>query len=182
MEGAFAWLDRLFSYLGQFVPRPYLVSWTHRGVRYRRGGKPVLVEPGFRWYWPLTTSVTTINITLAADEFQAHVYTTKDGKPVVLAFTMVYWVHDPVLAHSTCDDYRQTIGELGESVLSPIVASQTFQQLLDGLALDKDRKGLNALFTKAARIMVRQFGIKVKYCRVHTFAGSRVLKLFQEGK
>lgn len=180
MENAFAWLNKIFEYLGQFVPRPYLIISTHRAVRYRRGKAPVLVNPGLRWYFPLTTMVKVINVMLRADEFRPHAYTTRDGKSVVLAYTMVYWVEDPVLADSSCDDYLQTIGELGEAVLSPVVASRTFQELLDELAKDRNHEGLNATFTSEAQQVISEFGVTVKYCRVHTFSMVRVLKLFQD--
>jgi regulator of protease activity HflC (stomatin/prohibitin superfamily) len=180
MEHAFQFLDKLFEYVWQFVPRPYLVIWTHRAVRFRRGKEAVLIGPGVRWYWPLTTFVRVINVTLEADEFKPHVYTTKDAKSVSVAYTMVYWVHDPVRAATSSDNYEQTIAELGESVLSPIVATKTFQELLEMLGKDAHHHGLNALFTKKARVMCKQFGVRVKYCRVHTFSIARVIKLFQE--
>ena len=180
MGGAFEWLNKIFEYLWIFVPRPYLIISTHRAVRYRRGRKPVLVMPGVRWYWPLTTMVKVINITLRAEEFKSRVYTTKDAKSVALAYTMVYRVSNPVKADSSCDNYEQTIGELGESVLLPIVASNTLQELLDELAKDLEECGLNATFTATARKMARRFGVRVMYCRVHTFASTRVFKLLQE--
>lgn len=180
MGGAFEWLNRIFEYLWAFVPRPYLVVSTHRAVRYRRGRKPVLVMPGLRWYWPLTTLVKVINITLRAQEFRSHVYTTKDGKSIAVAYTMVYLVSNPVKADSSCDNYEQTLGEIGESILSPVIASSTLQELLDQLADDTEECGFNATVTTVARKMAKRFGVRVTYCRVHTFAATRVIKLLQE--
>lgn len=80
MESAFAWLNKLFDYLWQFVPRLYLVIWTCRSVKYRRGKMPFLEKPGVHWYWPVTTMVKIINIMVRAQEFLPTAYTTRDSR------------------------------------------------------------------------------------------------------
>lgn len=179
MENAFEWLNKIFQYIWQFVPKPYLVIWTQRGVRYRRGNKPVLVKPGFRWYWPLTTQVRIHDVVLQAEEFHPTVYTTRDGKAFAIGYSMVFTLEDPVLADSATDNFLQTIGELAESVLSPIVASHTFAEILSMISKSPKRGSLDAMLSRKARKMCLPFGVRVSYCRCHTFAPTRVFTLQQ---
>ncbi|OGN05929.1 MAG: hypothetical protein A2746_02415 [Candidatus Yanofskybacteria bacterium RIFCSPHIGHO2_01_FULL_44_22] len=180
MDGAFEWLNKIFQYFWQFVPRPYLITWVNRGVRYRRGKPPILVKPGVRWYWPLTTEVKVINVTLQAQEFHATVYTTRDGKSFSLGYTLVFTVSDPVIADSSTDNYVQTIGELAESILSPIVASHTFLELLEMIAKSPRRGSLDAILSRKTRTAMKTYGINVTYCRVNTFSVTCVLDLHQD--
>lgn len=179
MNGALEWLNKIFEYLGHFIPRLYLVTWVNRGVRYRRNKPPVLVQPGVRWYWPLTTEVKIINITLQAQEFNPTVYTTRDGKSFSLGFTLMFNVNDPVMADSSTDNYAQTIGELAESILSPVVASHTFSELLEMIAKSPRQGSLDAILSRKSRILMKKFGVNVSYCRVNTFSPTHVLDLHQ---
>jgi regulator of protease activity HflC (stomatin/prohibitin superfamily) len=182
MSSFFPWLDKIFEYIWQFVPKPYLVIWTHRAVRYRRGGKPVLVMPGVRWYWPLTTLVKVINITWRAEEFKSKSIMTKDGITVACGYTMVYRVKNPVRADSSVDDYQQTIGEIGEAYLRPIIGGHTFDELKEMNSRTSDELGsLDLALMRNLPKDVRKYGIQVSYCRVHTIARARNLFITHEG-
>jgi regulator of protease activity HflC (stomatin/prohibitin superfamily) len=183
MENAFAWLNAIFQYFGQFVPQFFLVKWTERGVRYRRGNFPKEILPGLHWFWPLTTHVEKAEIVWRWDEFNATTLTTLDGKPLSIGYTMSWRIADIVKAHTETDANFQTLGEMAELPLAQIVHTKTYDQLRAMLSLPLGkRNSLDGLLTRRVRREVKRFGVEVGYCRVGFDSPTRVIKLLQEEK
>jgi len=182
MENAFAWLNAIFQYLGRFIPQFFLVKWTDRGVRYRRGKFPVEVAPGLRWYWPLTTHVEMAEVVWSVQEFTPTVLTTKDGKSISIGYSMLYRIVDVVKTHTSTDNFMESLGELAELPLADIVHSHTAEELRSMMELKPGARQskLNRMLTKRARREVGWLGIEIKYCRIHLDAQTRVIKLLQE--
>lgn len=183
MENAFAWLNAIFSYFGQFVPQFFLVKWTERGVRYCRGKFPTEVLPGLHARWPVTTQVEVTEIVWRWDEFNATTLTTLDGKSLSIGYTMSWRITDIVKAHTETDAILQTIGEMAELPLAHIVHAKTYAQLRAMLAIPLGkRNSLDGLLTRRVRHEVKRFGVEVGYCRVGFDSPTRVIKLLQEEK
>ena len=182
MENAFAWLNAIFQYFGKFVPQPFIVKWTERGVRYRRGQFPKEVKPGFHWYWPLTSHVEKAEVVWSPQEFKPTTLTTRDGKSLSVGYTMMYKITDIVATHTSTDNFLDSLGELAELPLADIVHSHTHEELREMMVLKpgQRRSKLNRELTTRARREVAWLGIYIKYCRVHFDAPTRVIKLLQE--
>ena len=125
----------------------------------------------------MTTSVKVINITDRAEEFVPTELVTKDGKSICIGYSMVYRVSNPVLADSKVDDYEQTMGELAETVLTPFVLAHTYREILHALADQTTEHSLNRMITMAITVILKPYGIKVRWARVRTAAPVIVLKL-----
>lgn len=183
MENAFAWLNSIFQYFGQFVPKFFLVKWTEKAVKFVRGKPPKVVDPGLHVYWSLTTNVEKTEIVWRWDEFNATTLTTLDGHPFSIGYTMCWRIVDIIKAYTECDNIFDTIGEQAELPLAQIVHAHTRQQIREMMAIPLGKRGsLDGQLTRKVRREVKRFGVEVDYCRVHFDAPSRVFKLLQEEK
>ena len=81
----FEWLSEITSWLVQIVPRMTIIRVTHRGVKFLRGGKLKLVEPGLCWYWPLVTELDIIPVVRQPITTPTQRLVTRDGKRVIAA-------------------------------------------------------------------------------------------------
>lgn len=91
----FTWLHQLFVWLAKWIPRPFIVRATYRGVRFDRHGGMSVIEPGFRVYWPICTEIRLVPVTRRAWEFggkrlaDTRIETTLGSLPGVLVGDVV---------------------------------------------------------------------------------------------
>lgn len=183
MENAFTWLNRIFDYLGQFVPKFLLVKCTQRAVKFVRGKPPKLIMPGLHIYWPLTTNVEKDEIVWRWDEFNPTTLTTLDRQPLSIGYTMCWRIVDMIRAYTECDILFDSLGEQAELPLAQIIHAKKYEEVRDMMAIPLGKRGsLDGLLTRKVRREVKRFGVEVDYCRVHFDAPSRVFKLLQEEK
>jgi regulator of protease activity HflC (stomatin/prohibitin superfamily) len=182
VESAFAWLNAIFNYFGQFVPKFYHVKWTERAVRYRRGNFPTEVGPGVRWYFPLTSHVEKAEVVWSVQEFKPTTLTTRDNHTMSVGYTMMYRVTDIVTTHTSTDNFLNSLGELAELPLADIWHSHQRDELREMAALKPGarRSELDRMLTRRARALCSFLGVRIKYCRVNFDANARVIKLLQE--
>lgn len=64
MSNAFAWIDRIATAIGRFVPRLVIVRKTYVAVSFHHDGGARVRPPGIFWYWPLLTAVRMLPTTL----------------------------------------------------------------------------------------------------------------------
>jgi len=165
--------------LTAWFPRPFLVNVTQRAVRFRRGLEPVLVEPGFRFYTPLFTSIELYSTLKDAVEFDPVVLPTKDGKSMAVGFVIIWHLEpeDVITAATTTDSLVDIIGEMGESLLPAILLAHTAEELAARIRGDKGRKTINAQLMTEAQDLLEPYGITVDSARVNTLAPARVFKV-----
>ncbi len=168
LQGLFAWL-----------PRPYLVNVTERGVLFRRGQPPILKDPGFRWNTPLCSTYEVFSLLKAATEFPPVVLPTRDGKTISVGFVIVWHLNpeDVIKAATTTDDLEEMIGEIGESLLPPLVLAHTYAELCSRIRGDRGQDTVNSKLTVEAQALLEEFGITVDSARINTLAPARVFKL-----
>jgi len=177
-----ALLSSFLQGLTAWLPRVVLVNVTQRAVRFRRGQEPVLLEPGFHWYLPLTTTVELTSILLDASEFKPTVLPTSDGKTVAIGFVIV-WKIDPknvIKAATTCDSPEGMIGEQGESLLPEIVAGHSNDELLARIRGDRGMKTINSKLTADASSLLGEYGLTVVSARVNFLAPTKVFRLLTD--
>jgi hypothetical protein len=156
-------ITNLLQGLTSWLPRVLLVNVTERGVKFVRGKDPVLLTPGMYWYLPLTTTVGTYSILRDATEFEPVVVPDKDGKPIEAA--------------TTTDDLTAMVGEIGESLLPPIILQYTFKQLMDRIRGGRNMKTISDMLTEEATSLLSEYGITVDRCRINFVAPARVYKV-----
>jgi regulator of protease activity HflC (stomatin/prohibitin superfamily) len=162
-----------------WFPRPYLVNVTERCVLFRRGRPPILKGPGFRWYTPLFSSIEVFSILKDATEFEPVVLPTRDGKTVSVGFVIVWHLapEDVITAATTTDDLETMVGEIGESLLPPLVLGHTYEELATRIRGDRGATTINEKLSEEAQALLDEFGITVDSARINTLAPARVFKI-----
>jgi len=167
--------------LTSWFPRIVLVNVTERGVKFVRGKDAKLLKPGLHWWLPLTTTVERYTILKDATEFEPVVLPDSKGKPIAIGFTMI-WRIEPdnvVLAATTIDDHTAMVGEIGESLLPPLVLQYDFDGLLNRIRGGRNMKTINDMLTEEARTALVEYGITVDRCRINFVSPARVFKLIK---
>lgn len=169
----------LLQGLTSWFPRPYLVNVTERAVLFRRGRDPILKPPGFRWYTPLFSSVETFSILKDATEFEPVVLPTRDGKALAVGFVVIWHLEatDVITASTTVDSLEAMIGEIGESLLPPLVLAHTYEELAARIRGDRGMVTVNRKLTEDAQALLDEYGITVDSARINTLAPARIFKI-----
>ena len=68
MASAFEWLNNTIQALGQLIPRILLIRSTMRVALFRYNGKIRVLDPGLTWYWPITSEIRYVPITVRSWE------------------------------------------------------------------------------------------------------------------
>ena len=174
MESAFAWLSQLIETLYKFIPHIVIVRATHGGVKWVRGHKIKALEPGLHWYWPLTTEIEVIVTARQTLAIPDQVLATKDGKKVVVKTLVVYKIRDIVHAIGRVNwDVDTTINDLTQSAVVQVIATHTYDEIMQGI---RDET-LTTTLTRAVRKELRQFGVHVVRSKLVDFAECKVFKL-----
>ena len=155
------------------------MSVTQRGVKFIRGKEPIFLEPGLHWWLPLTTTIEVQSILKDATEFEPVVVPDKDGKPIAIGFAVIWHIaaKDTIKALTTTDDHTAMVGEVGESLLPPLVLQYSFSELCDRIRGGRNMKTINDMLTEEARIVLSEYGITVDRCRINFVAPTRVFKV-----
>ena len=174
MESAFAWLNQLFQAIYQFFPRVLVIRATHGAVKWVYGKRIVALAPGLHVYWPLTTDVEVIVTARQTLAIPDQVMTTKDGKKVVVKTLVVYRIPDVVRAIGRVNwDVDTTINDLTQSAVIRVIATHTYDEIMQGIA----GESLTKTLTHEVRKELRQFGVHISRCKLVDFADCRVFKL-----
>jgi regulator of protease activity HflC (stomatin/prohibitin superfamily) len=174
MESAFAWLSQLVETIYRFVPHILIVRATHGGVKWVRGRKIKPLNPGLHLYWPLTTEVEVIVTARQTIAIPDQVLATKDGRKVVVKTLVVYKIRDVVHAIGRVNwDVDVTINDLTQSAVVRVVATHTYDEIMNGIADDS----LTTTLTREVRKELRQFGVHVVRSKLVDFAECKVFKL-----
>ena len=174
MESAFSWLSQLIETFYRFIPHIIIIRATHAGVKWVRGSKIKAMQPGLHFYWPLTTEVevlVTARQTLAIPD---QVLTTKDGREGPVKTLVVYKIRDIIQAIGKANwDVDSTVNDLTQSAVVRVVATHTFDEILQGIA----NEAIVQTMTKEVRKELRQYGVHIVRCKLVDFAETKVFKL-----
>lgn len=175
----FALLADFLKGITAWLPRPFLVNVTQRAVRFRRGQDAALVEPGFRWYTPLFSSVEVYSILQDATEFDPVVLPTSDNKPLAVGFVILWHLEpeDVVTAATSVDDLEAIVGEVGESLLPPLILAHTAAELAKRIRGDRGAITINKKLTEDAQTLLEPYGVTVDSARINTLAPARTIRL-----
>ena len=174
MEAAFAWLGQIFDSILLLVPRIVIVRATHSGVKWRYGKNVISLGPGLHFFWPLVSEVMLTVVARQTNTPPKQILTTKDGKKVTVGIIVVYRIRNIEQAIGRINwDVDATVNDIAQAAVVSVIASRTYQEILDLIAVD----GLNEFLREAAREDLHQFGVSVSQCKLIDFSNCEVLKL-----
>lgn len=174
----------LFDILGQmvgvllrFIPRPVIVRATHKAIKFK-WGKTHIINPGWRWWWPITTEVDLVVVVSQPLELAPQTLMTADGQSIVVSGVALYHVVDLHAFAVENHDADEAMGELAGSAIRDAVVSKTLAQLQES----DGRKDINRVLLALAKNELARYGVEVEYfkltdlstCRVQNLVGSAV--------
>ncbi len=168
----FNWLGEFVEWISLFVPRLVIVRTTHRVVKFIRGKKLVLVEPGLCVYWPVVTEIVTIATARQPTNLPTQRLTTKDDRRVICSAVVVYNIPDPVQAVGKNWDYEATLRDVSMCAVATIVTSTDYDTLVKTLSGE-----LRVRLTNACRQELQKYGVRVQNCMLTDFCRASVIAL-----
>lgn len=158
-------LDALLS----FVPRPIIVRATHKAVKFK-WGKAKVIEPGWRWWWPLTTEMDTHVVVSQPLDLPPQTLMTKDGKSVVVGGVALYRVKDLYAYAVENHDADEAMIEVAGSAIRDAVVSKDLKELQES----DGRKAINKTLESLAHKELARYGVTVDYFKLTDLSVCRV--------
>lgn len=159
--GLFDILGQLLDVLLRFVPRPVNVRVTHKAVKFK-WGKSTIINPGWRWWWPITTEVDLHVVVSQPLELPPQTLMTKDGKSVVVGGVALYHVAD-VRAYAVENfDADKAMGEVAGSAIRDAVVAKTLAELQES----DGRKAINKTLMTLAKAELERYGVVIEYFKL----------------
>lgn len=171
MEAAFAWIGKLAEFFGSFFPRLLIVKSSHRAVKYVFGSKRVLLEPGVHLYWPIVTEIEACAVVRQVLPLNAQLLETEDGVTVLADGLVVYEIDDAETFLADNENAYETIDDVATAAIRKVVTSSQYE------ALRRGGRKLDGQLTREIQKLLRDFGVKVEYARLTSFAKVRALHL-----
>jgi regulator of protease activity HflC (stomatin/prohibitin superfamily) len=175
MDSALAWIGQIAEWIGKFVPRWIILDTTEGGVKFVRGRKVVLMEPGIHWYWPATTSYNTYPTANQTDELRSQTIVTADGKTIDLSALIRYQVDDVAKLLSENYQAKTAIADVSLAAIHDVCCRMTW----GALQLEQRKGTLKTKLRKAVAKEVRALGVQVHAVTLTDMSVCRVLKLKQ---
>jgi regulator of protease activity HflC (stomatin/prohibitin superfamily) len=147
-----------------WFPRPFLINVTERGVLFRRGCDPILLEPGFHWHTPLFSTYERFSVLRDATPFPAVCLPTKDDKHLAVGFVVVWHLkpEDVITAATTTGDLEAMVREVGESLLPAVVLSHSKHELAERIRGDNRKVTINSKLIRDAQDLLSPYGVTVE--------------------
>ena len=134
MESIFGWFGDIMGWVMGFFPHLLIIRTTHKGVKFVRGSKTVVLEPGLRWYWPLTTEVEIMAVTRQTINLKSQRLTTKDGVQVSVSVVVIYKITDILKSLVETWDYVETIGDSAQAAVVKIITTNDYEKLISEIS------------------------------------------------
>lgn len=167
------WLSDIVTALLEIVPRRVIIRATHAGVKWGLRGRPVELKPGWRWYWPLISSVEIIPVARQTLDLPTQALLSKDGKQVIASGVVVYSIQDIVKAIGERNfDVDATVSDISQAVIVEVMTTWKFCDLFENIG-GRVKEDL----TGACRKQLRCFGVYVHRVALTDFSSCRSLNL-----
>lgn len=175
LDSALGWIGQIFEWFGKFVPRWEIVEPQVQGVKYVKGAKVVICEPGIHWWWPVTTKWETHQVVRQADELQSQTIVTVDDKTIAVSGLLVYRITDLATLVTNAYAPMELVQDIALTAVHDVCCSMTWEELKG-----EQRKGtLDTKLRNAAKAQLKEYGVDVVKCMLTDLAPARVIKLIQ---
>jgi regulator of protease activity HflC (stomatin/prohibitin superfamily) len=173
-ESAFAWVQGIVEWVGQFFPRWIVVDTTHGWVKWVKGSRVETGGAGIVWHWPATTNFVQYPVVRQATELPTQTMETTDGKTIVVGTLIVYEIKDLRKILAETYDPEQTIKDLAQGAIHDVCSMKAWADLkAPKLDLELRREVAKRL---------EPFGVRVLRTTFTNLARTRVLKIVQSNQ
>ena len=168
----FDWIGDLIEWVLSIFPRLVIIRSTNRAVKFVRGKKLVLVEPGLMVYWPLVTEVIHLAVVRQTLNLPTQRLVTKDGKRVIASAVVVFAVSDAIQAVGLSWDWEDTIKDISMASVAAIITGAEYDDLVSSLS-----GKLRVDLTTECRVQLKKYGVRVQKCLLTDFCPASVIAL-----
>lgn len=156
------------------IPGVVHVEATDRGVRVTKE-HVVELEPGWHFYHRRLQTVYTANVRRQTIALPDQLLTTHDRKRVRVGGLLVYHVTDVTKFLIENDDAAEGLVEMAGHALREVVIDGDFADM------QKKREQKRDELTRSAQEMLGQYGVRVEYLRLSTFAETAARDIYHGG-
>ncbi len=168
----FEWINDIAAWVGNLIPEWDLLLPTEGGIKFKPGGKVVLLKPGYiYWWWPAISSIITLDIKRQTLSFNQRL-TTIDQVEVSLNTVIVFIVDDVTKALVETRDFEDTIVEMAQKAVVQPIMSRTFKEIIRDMA---ESNNMRNELTRGARTVLSPYGVKVLDGYVSDFTKTKVI-------
>lgn len=168
---AFNFLNDIFQWLGQWFPRWDLLLPSEGGIKFRPHGEMIVLKPGeIYWFWPVTSSVSTIDTKRQTLTFGQRL-TTKDDVAVQLDTVIVFTIWGVKEAIVDTKDFEDTIGEVAQKLTIRPIMSREFKEIREDMG---DSNEMRNEITRGAVKLLNRYGVDVLDAYVANFTKTTV--------
>lgn len=151
MEAAFSWVQRIFNFLFDLIPKYIIVIATHEAVLWRRGFKVIHKKRNF-WYWPLVSDYRIYPVARQTVDIPAIRLTLGDKT-----------IHTAGVAIVSISDIVKAIGQrnwnIDDTIIDLIQASAVYMLAENN---DHDMKELQSRIKEKAQTELLSYGVDVE--------------------
>lgn len=175
MNGALEWIGQLAQWFGQFFPRWIILNTTEGAVKFVKGSRVVMLQPGIHWYWPATTEVKAWVVARQAVDLPTQAVVTIDGKSISVGGAVIFRIVEAETLIADTWDPDKLIRVKAAGVVHDVCSR------MDWIALQaaKHSGALNMELRRAIRRKLKPYGVRVLDATLTDFAPCRVLKIVQ---
>lgn len=178
LDGAFGWIGDVARWFGDLIPRWDLLQVDEGGVKHKPGGRVVALKPGRLYcWWPAVTRVETIPTAEQSVKLPPQHLTTKDGRPIVVRWTITYVIDDVVQAVVRTSDFDQTIKDVAAGASTQSVLDRKWTEF----RAEVESKELLNEVARRIRTALRKYGVYVKRAYVSDLVAPRVHAIITDG-
>ena len=165
------WINDVAEWIGDLFPEWDLLEPTDGGVKFKPGGKVVVLKPGYiYWFWPATTTVVMMGIKRQTLSFNQRL-TTKDDVTISVNTVIVYEIDDVRKALVETHDFEDTVEEVSQKLTIQPIMSRTFEEIRRDMAESNDMRNELA---RGARSILAPYGVRVLDAYMSDFTETRV--------
>lgn len=175
MDSALGWVGQIAEWVGNFIPRWYILDTTEGAVKYVYG-QPRLCAPGkIHWVWPATTTIAMYPVARQTDRLETQTMESKDDKSFLVSGTVTYEVEDIMKLVPTTHSPVATIADLAMTALHDVCCDMDWATL----QTEQRRGTLKTKLRNEAQKQLRDYGVRVIKLQLNSLARCRVLRVSQ---
>lgn len=175
LDQALGWIGQIADWFGKFIPRWVIVVTTRKGVKFVRGSRVVICEPGIHWYWPAVTEWTDWPVVRQGETLAAQTIVTTDDKTITVGGMLIYQIVDVESFMVKAYSPVHLVQEIALTAVHDVCCSMSWEEL----KAEQRRGTLDTKLKNAAKSQLKEYGIEVIKCMLTDLAPCRVLKLIQ---
>ena len=155
MTAAFAWVNDLARWIGQFFPRWIIVKVNEGGLKFK-GKRTVEMHPGVNFYWPATTRIEVIPTVRRTLQIPTQVVPGHPGQlfPTAISAFVAYSIDDVTKA---LRDNWQLTSTIEDTCQAALAAKAEHRDLTTCSITDLSKE-----LTGNLRGDLKRFGVKVE--------------------